>query len=244
MTNHLLISPDAPFLVHALALAALVLHIGGASLALIAGPVALFARKGARVHRVAGKVFFVAMLTMSGIAAVVAPLLPDRFSALMGVFTFYLTATAWVVVWRRPSSTGPLERVAGVVALLVAATAFAFARAADKLPGAMLDGQPAQLGYALTVVALIAAASDFSVIRRGGLAGPPRIARHLWRMCLALFIAAGSFAGQPMAQPQAVRGSPWLFMPALAVLVLMVFWLVRIRFTGRAAARPVALVTT
>jgi hypothetical protein len=47
-----------------------------------------------------------------------------------------------------------------------------------------------------------------------------------------------------MAQPEAVRNSPWLFLPALGVLVLMVFWLVRIRFTGRAAARPVALVTT
>ena len=238
------ISPDAPFLIHAAAAAALVLHVGGASLALAAGPVALFARKGGRLHRRAGNVFFVSMLTMSGVAAIVAPLLPDRFSALMGVFVFYLTGTAWAVVRRKPRSVGRFEIAASLVPLGVAAAAFALARMGSHLPGGLLDGEPSELGYAMTVVALIAAGSDLHMIRRGGLAGPSRVARHLWRMCLALFIAAGSFAGQPMAQPEAVRGSPWLFLPALGVLVLMVFWLIRIRFTGRAAARSVGLVTT
>ena len=65
------------------------------------------------------------------------------------------------------------------------------------MPKGMLDGEPSQIGYVFAVVALIAAASDFSMIHRGGLAGAPRIARHLWRMCLALFIAWGSAAGQP-----------------------------------------------
>ena len=227
------LDPGAPAIVRAAAAAALVLHVSGASMGILSGGVALFAPKGARLHRVAGNVFFVSMLTMSGVAAIVAPMLPDRFSALMGVFAFYLTATAWVTVQRRPASIGRFETGAGLVSLAVAVAAVALAQVGGRMPGAMLDGQPSQMGYALAVLALIATANDFSMIRRGGVSGPSRIARHLWRMCLALFIAVGSFAGQPKAQPEAIRGEPWLFLPALAVLALMVFWLFRVRFTNR-----------
>ena len=228
------VSQDAPLLIRAAAGTALVLHIGGASLGMASGAVALIAPKGERLHRAAGNVFFVAMLTMSGVAAVVAPLFPDRISAVMGLLTFYLTATAWAVVRRPPASVGRFEAGAGLAALGIAAAFLALAVIGGRMPGGMLDDEPSQLGYIFAVVAAIAAASDFRMIQRGGLSGAPRIARHLWRMCLALFIAWGSFAGQPRAQPDALRGSPYLFLPALAVLVVMAFWLVRTRF-----ARPV-----
>jgi uncharacterized membrane protein len=227
------LSPDAPVLIRAAAGTALVLHIGGASAGMVSGAVALIAPKGERLHRAAGTVFFVSMLTMSGVAAVVAPLFPDRISAVMGLLTFYLTATAWAVVRRPPGRVGRFEAGACLAALGIAAAFLTLAWIGGRMPGGMLDDEPSQLGYIFAVVALIAAASDFRMIRRGGLSGAPRIARHLWRMCLALFIAWGSFAGQPRAQPEALRGSSLLFLPALAVLVLMVFWLVRIRF-----ARP------
>jgi hypothetical protein len=103
-----------------------------------------------------------------------------------------------------------------------------------------VDGLPYGIALVFGAVAALAAWLDLRVIRKGGLAGPPRIARHLWRMCLALFIAAGSFAGQPRAQPEAIRGASWLFLPALAVLVLMAFWLVRIRLVRRPAAQRLA----
>ncbi|MDB5435277.1 MAG: hypothetical protein JWR47_1534, partial [Phenylobacterium sp.] len=111
------ISPDAPLLIRAAAGTALALHIGGASLGMASGAVALFAPKGERLHRVAGNVFFVSMLTMSGIAAIVAPLFPDRISAVMGLLTFYLTATAWAVVRRPPGRVGGFEAGACLAAL-------------------------------------------------------------------------------------------------------------------------------
>jgi hypothetical protein len=40
---------------------------------------------------------------------------------------------------------------------------------------------------------ILAAAGDVRVLRFGLPRGGPRLARHLWRMCFALFIAAGSF---------------------------------------------------
>jgi uncharacterized membrane protein len=241
------LSPDAPLLIRAAAQAALVLHIGGASLGIASGFVALIARKGRRLHRAAGNVFFVAMLTMSAVAAVVAPMLPDRISGLMGAFTFYLTATAWAVVWRRPGSVGRFEIGASLAAFGIAAAAVALAMVGSQAPRGLVDGQPGQIAYILAAVAALAGASDLRMVRRGGAWGGPRIARHLWRMCLALFIVTGSAVAQPKVVqllPEAVRGSPMLILPALAVLALMVFWLVRAGFTGRAKPASPVLVAT
>jgi hypothetical protein len=59
-----------------------------------------------------------------------------------------------------------------------------------------------------------------------------RISRHLWRMCFAFFIATGSFfLGQQDVLPEAVRGSPILFVLAFAPIALMLFWFVRVRFS-------------
>ena len=56
-------------------------------------------------------------------------------------------------------------------------------------------------------------------------------------MCFAFFIATGSFfLGQQDVLPEAVRGSPLLFVPAFAPFGLMAFWLVRVRFP-KAVAR-------
>jgi len=80
---------------------------------------------------------------------------------------------------------------------------------------------------------------------RGGVAGAQRIARHLWRMGFALLIAAASlFLGKQQHFPEAIRTSPILNTPILLVAVMMIFWLVRVRFTGayrkaRKSAGPV-----
>jgi hypothetical protein len=52
-------------------------------------------------------------------------------------------------------------------------------------------------------------------------------------MCLGFFIATGSFfLGQgSKIFPSLFRDSPWLFIPAFLPLLLLVFWLVRVRFT-------------
>ena len=64
----------------------------------------------------------------------------------------------------------------------------------------------------------------------GALRGAPRLARHLWRMCFALFIAALSFfIGQAKVIPKPIRVSGLLAIPVLAVLVTMLYWMWRVR---------------
>ena len=94
-------------------------------------------------------------------------------------------------------------------------------------------------------VCLLAAAGDVRMLVRGGVLGAKRIARHLWRMCFGLFIAAGSFFLGPSNRPLRLLStvgvgqhlSPALFSTSLYLLltilplILLIFWLVRVRFT-------------
>ena len=79
------------------------------------------------------------------------------------------------------------------------------------------------------------------MIRDGGVSGAPLIARHLWRMCFALFFAcANFFLGQQKVMPAFMHGSPFLFVPEIAVLALMIFWLIRVRFANRFSSEATA----
>jgi hypothetical protein len=226
---------DAPLVVKAAAAAVLWTHIGGASLGLVSGTVAILAKKGDRLHRLAGNVFFGAMLAMGLAGGVSAPFLPDMATSIMGFFVAYLAATAWLAVKTPPATVGRFDRAALAVG---AATAVAYAWIAVRgamSPGGLIDGK---LPYTLAVffgsLCGLSALLDLKALRAGGLAGTARLRRHLWRMSLALAIAWGSFAGQPRAQPELVRGAPWLFLPALACLALLAFWMIRTRGPRRA----------
>jgi hypothetical protein len=219
----------------------LFLHIGGGATGLMSGSVALLAPKGETMHRIAGTIFFGAMLIMSGIGASVAPFLSDRPSTIAGIMTFYLVATAWMTVRRKEGTVGRFERTALAVPLAVAIAGLIFAVMAARSPTGMVDGDPPQSSYVFLIVGSIAAGADLHMVWRGGLAGAPRLARHIWRMCVALFIAAGSFfLGQQEVLPASWRGSSLLFLPELAVLGLMIFWLVRVRFARQLGSAAIA----
>ena len=95
--------------------------------------------------------------------------------------------------------------------------------------------------FALAGICLLAGLLDLNAILRARLTPAQRIARHLWRMCFAFFIATGSFfLGQQDVLPAAVRGSPILFVLAFAPFAVMAFWLVRVRFAKAISRRPSA----
>ena len=71
------------------------------------------------------------------------------------------------------------------------------------------------------------------MILRGGVFGKHRIARHLWRMCFALFVAAASvFLGQPQVFPALMREGQVLFVPVVLVVAVLFYWLIRVLFTN------------
>jgi uncharacterized membrane protein len=218
------------------------LHITGGAVGLLAGTVAAFSAKGARLHRLAGRAFFASMLVMAGFADYLAVAMPDQMPNLfIGTFTIYLVTTAWLTVRRREGTIGIAEKIAlAVILCLCLPFAVLSAELAMGLTPAFksavpLKGVVAIALYAFTVLIALAAVGDARMLWAGGIAGARRIARHLWRMCLGLAMAAGSAFtnGLPRLLPHDLHVPlPLLFAPQLGVLVLLTYWLVRVRFTA------------
>ena len=64
------------------------IHVVAGLVAIGAAAVALYAAKGARLHRESGRIFVYAMLVMSASAAVMAALQPNWANVLQGALTF------------------------------------------------------------------------------------------------------------------------------------------------------------
>jgi uncharacterized membrane protein len=200
------------------------LHIIGGAIGIASGFVALYALKGATLHRKSGMIFVSAMLVLSISGAVMAVGHPGAaINIPAGLVTAYLVITSLATV--RPPSAGsrPLDRAAMVAA---------FGIGAGSLLVAITGGARGGMAFPLVmfgVVALFAGVGDLRMIRAGGLQGTPRLRRHLWRMCTALFIAAGSFFLGPVRRiPEPLR-IPALRLIPLVVLVTMAYWLWRLR---------------
>ena len=211
----------------------LIFHIGAGTLGILSGFVAIFLRKGSRQHRVAGNVFVTSMLAMSVCAVCLAFMKSQTGNVLGGVFTFYLVATAWLTARRRDGETSIFDWLALLVALAVGVVLVTFGLEKAYSQTVPKDGVPAGMTFFMGSVVLLAAGGDVRMLVRGGIFSAHRIARHLWRMCFALFNAAGSlFLGQQQVFPDFLRKSNVLFVPALRPLLLLIFWLLRVRFTN------------
>jgi uncharacterized membrane protein len=207
-------------------------HISMATVALFAGAAAMTFKKGSPLHGKAGTVFFVSMMIMASsgliISVFITPIAPNVMG---GSLTLYLTATAWLTVWQEPRSTGRLDIVAMIWGVAVAMVGINFGLLAGQSPKpAILDGFPAPFFFVMASIVSLAVLGDFRMIGRGGLTGAPRTTRHLWRMSLAFFMATGSFFfGQPKFVPEILKETKLSIVFGLAPLVLMIFWLIRIR---------------
>jgi uncharacterized membrane protein len=213
--------------------ALLALHIGAGSLAVLSGAAALSLAKGAPAHRAVGNAFFLSMLTMSASAAYLAVLIQD-VNFFVALFTFYLVATAWGAVERKEGSAGRFEVVAFFFALGLAAVEAYFGwQAANSATGLFMNNSASSYFF-IASLAMLAAALDLKVVMFGGISGAARIARHLWRMCFALFVALLSFMVQGLRTvlPPSMPETKYVFVLALLPLAAMTYWLIRVRLTN------------
>jgi len=209
----------------------LALHICAGSLGLLSGTVAIAVRKGSCNHVVSGIVFSVSMLILGATGAYIAYTKSQPGNIIGGLLTLYMIATAWMAARRRDVRTGIFDWVALPFALCVGTACIVYGVKAAN--GETHDGVPAGMDFFLGFIILLAAAGDIRMLVRGGISGAKRIARHLWRMCFGLFIASGSFfMGRQRIFPEFVRQSNVLIILTILPLLLLVFWLIRVRFTN------------
>jgi uncharacterized membrane protein len=202
------------------------IHVAAGGLALVLGAVALSVKKGGTIHRRSGLLFVVAMLVMGISAAILG-------NVGGGVMTVYFVGTALTTVrpvsaWTRRFNVAALIVVVGLALLTIVGGVQAF-----NSPGGVLKGVPFLMFFFMATVMLLAAAGDVRIMRRGAPRGGPRLARHLWRMCFALFIAAGSFFSirERVAKilPDPFTTAPMRALPILLLFGAMFYWLWRVR---------------
>ena len=208
----------------------LLVHVLGGTTAVLSGFVAILVAKGGRLHRRAGTAFVVAMLVMGSFAAIVASYEMKIGSIVGGILSIYFVYTGLTTV-RPLAGTGRSLQVALIaVALVIALFDFTFGFIAWGKPHHAIGGVPAAMILFIGTIALLAAIGDWRLIRAGGIQGTRKLARHLWRMCFALFIASGSFfLGQMRFFPKPLRIVPLLAALGVAPLIALVYWMWRVR---------------
>jgi hypothetical protein len=118
-----------------------------------------------------------------------------------GILTFYLIGTAWLTARRRGGETSRFDWVALLIPLALGILSWMNGMKVVRSGASSQDGVPVGMTFFMGSVMLLAGAGDVRMLVRGGALGAKRIARHLWRMCFGLFIAAGSFFMGPSNRP-------------------------------------------
>jgi peptidoglycan/LPS O-acetylase OafA/YrhL len=156
----------------------------------------------------------------------------QKVNVIAATLTFYLVVTALLTVRRRDPNARWIDAITMIVAM--AAGLFAIFIGIDAMGRSKSWWFPAVPVFVFGTIALLAAFGDMRLAMGRVLDPPHRIARHLWRMCFAMFIATGSFfLGQAKVFPEELRVLPLLAAPVVIVLVTMFFWWIRVLVTKR-----------
>ena len=236
----------------------LMVHICAGTLGLLSGTAAMSFRKGSPRHVLVGKVFVASMLTMGVFAVYLAIVRHQPNNIGGGILTVYLIGTAWLTARRKDGETSRYDWVVFLIPLALGILTWMTGLKVVRSGASSQDGVPVGMTFFLGSVMLLAAAGDARMLLGGGVFGTKRIARHLWRMCFGLFIAAGSFFMGPSNRPLRLLSavglgrhlSPALFSINLYLiltilpLILLIFWLIRVRFTNAYKAKSVQLAST
>lgn len=199
-------------------------HIIAALLAIACGAVALSAPKGRPLHRQSGTIFVYAMLVMSGTGTAMAVVRGQPLNIVAGGMVFYLVTTGLLTVLR---ATPVTRRIA--FAAMLAASTLALTGLWCGI-GAVIQSQPfAAMLFIFGAVAGLGAWGDWRMLTHS-LKGSRRIARHLWRMGLAMLITTLAL---PRVIPDALHKPALLAIPVVLVLLVVLYWLGRVLITNR-----------
>ena len=207
----------------------LLIHVVAGALGLLSGYVALAVAKGAPAHRRAGMLFVYVMVTMSitgGLVSAGRGIAP-AINIPTALLTFYLVMTGMTAVGPPSGWSRRMD---------VAAMWFGFATAIVCAVFIVYSvgqgGAAAGMAYPLVMFGAVAAAAangDRRMIRDGALKGAPRLRRHLWRMCFALFVSSIAFYLGPDRLPLALRNPAFRAAGVLLPIAAIAYWQWKLR---------------
>ncbi|WP_088331154.1 hypothetical protein [Lacimicrobium sp. SS2-24] len=205
-------------------------HTISGSLALLAGLLAPFFDKKSALHRLLGTLFFYSILGLGLSGAVGAVIREVPLSMLNGLLICYLVTSSRVTIKQAPLSISKADWLLLGSVILLSLAFIAYALIASTAPSGEIGGFSWIAFLIFGGVALFCASADLMYIREGGLKGANRLIRHLWRMFFALFMSSAAFfLGQAQLIPEALRKIEFLLLPVAAVILLMLFWIIRVK---------------
>jgi uncharacterized membrane protein len=220
----------------------LIIHVLAGALGLLSGYVALGVSKGAPLHRKTGMFFVYVMVTMAVTGALVSAAqgVAPAINIPTALLTFYLVITGMTSVGSPAGWSRRFDQIAMLFGYALAAGCLVLAVVMISRGGRTGFG----FGFPLVMfgtVALVAATGDRRVLHGGPLKGAPRLMRHLWRMCFALFVSSIAFYLGPDRLPEALRSPIFRAAAVLLPLVAIGYWKWRLR--GRKPVGAVVRVT-
>jgi hypothetical protein len=219
----------------------LLVHILAGTLGLVSGYVALYATKGAPLHRKSGMLFICVMLTLAVTGLLISAVegVAPAINVPSALLTFYLVITSLATVRPPAFRSRPLDIAAMLSALAIGLACFTLGVVAIAR-----GGREAGMAYPLFLfggIGLAASAGDLRIVRGSRLQGAPRLVRHLWRMCVGLFIASIAFYLGPDRLPEALRSPVLRAAGVLLPIAAMSYWLWRLR--GRRSRHSIVRVS-
>lgn len=88
----------------------LALHIGGGAVSLLSAAIAILAAKGRRLHRLAGRTYFVAMTLVFVSAVILSLRSDDLFLLTVGIFSYYMVLSGYRALYlKQPANAFDLR---------------------------------------------------------------------------------------------------------------------------------------
>ena len=200
------------------------IHIVTGSLSLLSGFTSIFSKKGSKIHRKSGNIFFVSMVIMCLSGTSFALMKPDMATTISGMVVLYMLITSQITIREKPGETGWYDRAAFALGIIIVTVGIFSAFRANQNQA---DGYQIYGTLTFVSIAIIGLLFDLRVLYKG-IRGKQRIIRHIGRVCYSFLITVISlFIGQEQIFPEFIRSTSLLFLPVIIVFAFMLYWLIK-----------------
>lgn len=155
-----------------------------------------------------------------------------------GLLTSHLVATPWMTARRGDGETWIFDWSALVFALAIGTTIVACRVGVVNNPTRSKDGIPPGMYFFTGSVALLAATGAFDARARWCFRRTSYRAASLAHVLCPIQRRRVPFLGQQQVFPALLRKTDALVVPAILPLILMIVWLLRVRFTNTCKKNP------
>lgn len=207
----------------------LALHICAGAIALLAGYAVIIAKKGRAAHKYLGRVYVLGMLALGSTGTYIAIVREVPLSMLNGLVLCYFVLSSLNTIWQPQKQVNIWDEFLFAFASLITIGFVLYSYQTTQVVNGQLGGFGTTAYIVFGSVMTVCATADLRYIKRGGLAGSSRLARHLWRMFFPLLMStAAFFLGQAKHLPDSIQRIELLLIPVALVVLSGIYWFVKV----------------